>query len=421
MHLHMPKRGCVLVAVILLLTLWGCASFQPPVLEKAFFQNRAQTKAEDDVRVTAAVLSAKETQDSLGFPLYRKGVQPVWLEIENKGPQPLWFLPASVDRDYFAPLEVAYMHHSVFYSKSAEYRMDRFFSDHALGLYVAPGSVISGFVFTHMDKGTKAFNVDILRNNADLITFTFFISVPGLKIDHHGINFETLYSKAEIGSYDEQGFRKALADMPCCTANKEATRFGDPLNLVVIGDIDDVYHALIAAGWDETETIHGTSIWKTGMSFIFGSRYRYSPVSALYVFGRAQDAAFQKARGTIHERNHLRLWLTPMRFEGQPVWVGQISRDVGVRFYWRTITTHKIDPDVDETRVFFLQDLLYAQSLKKFGYAKGVGAAPRDAPRNNLAGDPYFTDSYRIVLWVSGKPVSLSDVDYVDWEEPPER
>jgi hypothetical protein len=116
-------------------------------------------------------------------------------------------------------------------------------------------------------------------------------------------------------------------------------------------------------------------MFKTVKSFLFGGRYRYSPVSAFYVFGRAQDVAFQRARTSIHERNHLRLWLAPMRFKGKPVWIGQISRDIGVRLTWKTITAHKIDPNTDETRDFLIQDLWYSAGLKKFGYVKGVGAA----------------------------------------------
>ena len=96
----------------------------------------------------------------------------------------------------------------------------------------------------------------------------------------------------------------------------DGTEQGDPLNLAVIGGLDDVYYAFIRAGWDETETLTAGSAWKTAISFLFGGRYRYSPVSALYVFGRAQDAALQRARSSIDERNHLRLWLSPARFQG---------------------------------------------------------------------------------------------------------
>ena len=81
-----------------------------------------------------------------------------------------------------------------------------------------------------------------------------------------------------------------------------------------IGELDDVYYAFLRAGWDETETIYGGSGLKTLASFFSGGEYRYSPVSGLYVFGRPQDIALQKARDNIHERNHLRLWLAPVRY-----------------------------------------------------------------------------------------------------------
>jgi hypothetical protein len=194
---------------------------------------------------------------------------------------------------------------------------------------------------------------------------------------------------------------------------------GDPLNLVFVGEILDLYYAFMRAGWDETETIYGASLLKTAASALTGGRYRYSPVSALYVFGRPQDAALQRARGSINERNHLRVWLTPLRYRGTPVWIGQISRDIGVRFTRKTITTHKIDPDVDETREYLLEDLAYAQSLKAFGYVPGVGAAAFDEPRGNLTGDPYFTDGQRIVLFLSSEPTDIGELTRVDFEVTP--
>jgi hypothetical protein len=126
----------------------------------------------------------------------------------------------------------------------------------------------------------------------------------------------------------------------------------------------------------------------------------------------------QKARKTIHERNHLRLWLTPVQFQNQPVWIGQISRDIGVRFTRKTIVTHKIDPDVDETRNFLFQDLLYSHGLMKYAFVKGVGEAPMESPRYNLTGDPYFSNGLRLVLWVSSNPVEFEQVDFVEWEIP---
>jgi hypothetical protein len=113
--------------------------------------------------------------------------------------------------------------------------------------------------------------------------------------------------------------------------------------------------------------------------------------------------------------------MSPARFDGKPLWMGQISRDIGVRFTRKTITTHKIDPNVDETREFLLEDLAYAQSLWKFGYAEGAVEAPIEQPRGNLTGDPYFTDGYRLVLWVTSTPVDIADLQVVRWAIPPDR
>ena len=122
----------------------------------------------------------------------------------------------------------------------------------------------------------------------------------------------------------------------------------------------------------------------------------------------------QRARSSIHERNHLRVWLAPMRFQGKQVWIGQISRDIGVHFTWKTITTHKIDPDVDETRAFLAEDLSYAQSVAKIGFVGGVGPAPYDQPRGNLTGDPYFTDGRRAVIWIASEPMGIDEIERRD-------
>jgi hypothetical protein len=139
----------------------------------------------------------------------------------------------------------------------------------------------------------------------------------------------------------------------------------------------------------------------------------------LYFFGRQQDFARQKPRHDIHERNHLRLWYSPLRYQGKPVFVGQVSRDIGVRFtakVWPPVT-HKIDPDIDEARHALIEDLIFSQMLVKVGFVKGVGPARPSMPRTNLTGDPYFTDGYRTVLILGRGPLALDQVQALDWEQ----
>jgi hypothetical protein len=139
------------------------------------------------------------------------------------------------------------------------------------------------------------------------------------------------------------------------------------------------------------------------------------------VFERRQETAFQKARETINERNHIRLWLTPLLFKDLPVWIGQISRDIGVKFTLKTgfLTTHVIDSDVDNDRYYLIQNLVDAHALTKLGFVKGVGVSSPDNPRHNLGGDAYYTDGLRAVLVCTDLPTKFSAIQYFNWEWPP--
>ncbi len=403
------------IAALLILLLAGCASsfdFKP--VESSPFLERAVTQVKDGVRVTAAVPDKNETRELFGMSLYKKRVQPVWIEIENMTEEPVGFLPFSVDADYHTPLEIASLTRSDKKRREAEQQLLR----NSVNMWIAPGATRSGFIFTNADEGTKAFNADLFSDERSW-AFTFFIQVPGLAVDHYDIDFHAIYPEEQVTHFtDAESFIAALEKLPCCVVDSKGENTGDPLNIVLVGEPGDIYYSVIRAGWDETEAVTAASGWKTAASFFSGGAYRYSPVSSLYLFGRKQDVALQRIRENIHERNHFRLWLAPMTFMGQTVWVGQISRDIGVRFTWKTITTHKIDPDVDETREFLIENLAYNQVLEKFAYVRGVGETPIDQPRGNLTGDPWFTDGLRVVLWIASDLTSLDDIEYLDWISP---
>ncbi len=400
--------------VVLLLA--GCASSPDPAtsIPEGDFRERLVVLERDGIRVTAGVPSAGESEVLFEEDLYKRGIQPVWLEIENQRDEIISFLPVGLDPQYFSPLEVANLEAAR--STDADELLDPFFLEQRMRLSIQPGATMSGYVFSRLDEGTKAFNVDVI-SDTHFDTFTFFIPVPGLRIDHYDVDWRGLYADEEWREVTEEQLLAGIEAFQCCVTNKDGDETGDPLNLVIIGWPRDVYTAFIRAGWDETEAITGSTTWKTVKSFFSGENYRYSPVSSLYALGRAQDVAFQWTRENIHERNHLRLWMSRYTFQGTPVWVGQISRDIGVRFTKKTITTHKIDPQVDETREYLLENLAYAQSLKAVGYAGGVGEVPQDNPRGNLTGDPWFTDGLRLVLWLTSEPTAIDQVETLEWRQ----
>ncbi|MCZ6787340.1 MAG: LssY C-terminal domain-containing protein, partial [Planctomycetota bacterium] len=81
-----------------------------------------------------------------------------------------------------------------------------------------------------------------------------------------------------------------------------------------------------------------------------------------------------------------------------------------------TITTHVIDPDIDEARVYLLQDMIYSLSLVAFGHCKGVDAASRTEPRHNLGVDPYYTDGLRVVLIFGSDSIPIDEIKNLGWE-----
>ena len=87
-----------------ILAFYGCATFNPRPIDEVPFRERAQTQYEGNVRVTAAVPSTGESKALFGVNLYRRGIQPIWLEIENNDEESVWFLPIGLDPDYFTPL-----------------------------------------------------------------------------------------------------------------------------------------------------------------------------------------------------------------------------------------------------------------------------------------------------------------------------
>jgi len=407
------------IAVITILATYGCTIYQKPrPIFDVPFQERSQSKIDGEVKVTVAVLTAEESRQLFGVNLDGQDIQPVWVRVQNADTIPYWLLSTGLDPDYFSPLESAYAFHGIL-SSSLNNKIDDQFRVMAFRNPIVQGTSVSGFIFTNRDEGTKVVDIDLIGHRKTKF-FTFNVSVPGIKADYHEVDFDSLYSEDEIVHLDEKQLRSELEDLPCCATNEEGTENGDPLNLILIGTREELISAFIRRGWLSAEQTHGKAVWKTIKSFLFGSRYRYSPVSPLYFEKRQQDFAGQKPRHTVHQRNHLRAWLSPMRYQGKPVWVGQISRDIGVRFTFKTWppVTHKIDADIDEARMSLLEDLVYSQQLAKTGYVKGVGAAMRSQPRHNLTGDPYFTDGYRAVLVFDNRPRSFIEIERFDWEQP---
>jgi hypothetical protein len=409
----------VVVALAAVLAVLNSIRFSPDPSDASTFTARAQQKSAPGIRVGASVLGASESSQFFGENLARRNIQPVWLSIENQTDDQLAFIPIAMDPDYYSPYEVAYRFHGLM-SFVANRARDEFFLSHQIANIIPAHSKTTGFVYGVLDAGIKYAHV-VIAGQKRVVTFDFALPVPGPKFVGSDIGADTIYPGKKIEDLDLGSLRTTFANWICCTTNRTGTRNGDPLNLVIVESRQSPVIPFISRGWHLARQLDVASDIETARAFIFRDELLTSPVSPLYVFNRKEDVVLQKARSTINERVHARFWLTPYTFEGRRVWIGQVSRDIGVRLTSQTwnLTTHKIAPDVDFDRAYMLQDVLMSGFVERYGYVDGVGAAPASAPRPNLTGDPYYTDGLRAVIFLSNETTPLGNVERLPWNVPP--
>ncbi len=420
------SRGYKILAAVLLLCIVAAAAtflnpfrFNPNPRDDASFISRAQKKAVPGIEVSISALGAHESQQSFGEDLARHNIQPVWLSIQNETDEQLVFLPIAMDPDYYSPYEVSYRFHGAI-SIAANRARDEYFLRRQISNVLPPYSTTTGFVYGVLDAGVKYAHVVIAgKNRRD--TFDFALPVPGPAFVGTNVRVDTLYPGKKIEDLELDSLREIFAKQHCCTRDSDGSHDGDPLNFVVIEGKRDPIVPFIARGWHLARKLDVASAFDTARAFLFRDAFLTSPVSPLYVFGRPEDVVVQKARSTINERVHARFWLTPYTFEGRRIWMGQVSRDIGVRLTTQTwnLTTHKIGPDVDFDRAYLLQDLIMSGFVERYGFVDGVGAAAASEPRKNLTGDPYYTDGLRAVVFLSDQTTSISEIDRLPWEVPP--
>jgi hypothetical protein len=149
-------------------------------------------------------------------------------------------------------------------------------------------------VLVNLDEDFKAVDIDLLSREA-VKSFSFIIADPEFKADHKELDFDAIYAAEDIINIDdEEELRRAFEELPCCTTNSKGNEYGDPLNLVMIGSVDQILPAFVRRNWHATETTWSQAIIRTIKSFLQGERYRYSPISPLYVYGRARTSAGKK-------------------------------------------------------------------------------------------------------------------------------
>ena len=152
----------------------------------------------------------------------------------------------------------------------------------------------------------------------------------------------------ELSSQVSAPVARLLEEAPQRASGKDG-KPGDPLNLIVIGNADEIRRVFQEGGWAEADKLTGKSLFETVRAVMANKGYGTAPVSQLYLFGRAEDLAFQKMLNTFAKRHHLRLWRSPATADGREIWLGAATHDVGMDVR-PGVVSHAIDPEIDKER-----------------------------------------------------------------------
>jgi len=170
---------------------------------------------------------------------------------------------------------------------------------------------------------------------------------------------------------------------------------GDPLNLVVIGNISEIRDVFSQAGWGEAERKTGKAVWDTARAVADNQGFGRAPVSDLYLFGHREDLAFEKVLNTFLKRHHLRLWRTTGTTpEGREIWLGAATHDTGLDVH-PGVVSHAIDPDLDAERAKVGAD------LRVTGRVAAEGLVTRPDPLSQgltATGGTWKTDGQLLVI-----------------------
>lgn len=135
---------------------------------------------------------------------------------------------------------------------------------------------------------------------------------------------------------------------------------GDMVNFLILGDEDQMKKVFTTAGWVKVDSDVKDTVLAGFIASMSKESYLTMPMSQLYLFGRPQDYGWAHAEPitVVASRNHLRVWKAPFTVDGQTLWVGAATHDIGFEKDQRNGSiTHKIDPDIDLEKDFVRKTL----------------------------------------------------------------
>jgi LssY C-terminus len=248
--------------------------------------------------------------------------------------------------------------------------------------------------------GRLAIGINQANDDTGEGTYTVHIDIhaPDPNAAYHAVRQVKIISGVDPG---------AFAKLPRRIADKDGN-LGDMVNFLILGSEDAMQKVFTAAGWVKVDAdVRGTVLHGI-LESISKESYLTMPMSPLYLFGRQQDYGWAHAEPikVVASRNHLRIWKAPFQVNGQTLWVGAATHDIGFERDERNNgVTHKIDPDIDLERDYVEKTLASTGLVAEFTYV-----LPAEALREarTATGGSFRSDGRVLVLKLSDSTGNVS-------------
>lgn len=175
---------------------------------------------------------------------------------------------------------------------------------------------------------------------------------------------------------------------------------GDRVNFIIVGSKTAVESAFKGAGWVTVDRTKRDAVLRGFVASMSKEAYVTLPMSELMLFGRVQD--YGLAQGdplrVVASRHHLRLWKAPFTADGQTVWAGAGTHDIGFdRDRRNNGITHKIDQNTDLEREYIGQSLQQTGLVVKLDYMR---AARAFETAETATGEEFRTDGRTLIVYL---------------------
>ncbi len=234
--------------------------------------------------------------------------------------------------------------------------------------------------------------IGINQTSEDTGDGTYTVRVEIYAADPHAA-YRVARQVKDMAGVDAHLFSK----IPRRIADKEGHP-GDMVNFLIIGSESAMQKTFTNAGWVQVDADVAGTVLHGILESISKESYLTMPMSLLYLFGRPQDYGWARAEPikVVASRNHLRIWKAPFDVQGQTLWIGAATHDVGFERDNRNDgVTHKIDPDVDLERDYVEKTLVSTGLISEVAHV-----LPKDALKEakTATGGSFHSDGRVLVL-----------------------